>query len=124
MQSILSNAPPSCDDIQSTEDARRELKRIRELMHNFEQSNNIRDSSMCDPDNVRKIGRNAIHAVENLNEYVKRNIPKEAHIRRLIYDAIKTKYDIYFLKVLDLCYVYVILAIYLLYPREASSYSK
>jgi len=90
VQSILSNAPPSCDDIQSTEDARRELKRIRELMHNFEQSNNIRDSSMCDPDNVRKIGRNAIHAVENLNEYVKRNIPKEAHIRRLIYDAIKT----------------------------------
>ena len=59
-------------------------------MHNFEQSNNIRDSSTCDPDNVRKTGRNAIHAEENLNRYVKRNVPKETHIRCLIYDAIKT----------------------------------
>ena len=90
VQSILSNAPPSCDDIQSAEDARRELIRIRGLMHDFEQSNKIRDSSMCDPDNVRKIGRNAIHAVEHFNKYVKRNFQKEAHIRRLIYDAIKT----------------------------------
>ena len=90
VQSILSNKPLSCDDIQSAGDARRELIRIRGLMHDFEQSNNIRDSSMCDSDNVRITGRNAIHAEENLNEYVKRNIPKETHIRRLIYDAIKT----------------------------------
>jgi cAMP-dependent protein kinase regulator len=57
-------------------------------MHNFKQANNIRDSSTCDPD--RKIGRNAIHAEENFDDYVKRNVPKETHICRLIYDAIKT----------------------------------
>ena len=90
MQSILSNKPLACDDIQVVEDARRELSRIRQLIHNFEQSNIDSDASTSDSDIVRKVGRNAIHAEENFNDYVKRNIAKEVHIRRLIYDAIQT----------------------------------
>ena len=90
MQSILSNKPLSCDDIQAAEDARRELKRIRELMQNFEQSDNSRESSTSDPDIVWKTGRNAIIAEENFNDYVKRNVVKGENIRDLIYDAIKT----------------------------------
>jgi CRP-like cAMP-binding protein len=102
VQSILSNKPLSCDDIQSAEDARRELKRIRELVHDFEQSNYIRDSSLCDPEIVRKTGRNAIHAEENFDDYVKRDVPKETHIRRLIYDAIKTNVMFKFLMMEEL----------------------
>jgi cAMP-dependent protein kinase regulator len=90
VQSILSNKPLSCDDIQAAGDARRELKRIRELMHNFEQSDNSRESSTSDPDIVWKAGRNAIIAEENFNDYVKKNVVKGQDIRDLIYDAIKT----------------------------------
>ena len=91
MQSILHSKPLSCDDIKVIEDARTELSRIRQLIINFEQSNIVRDSSTGnDPDMIRNLGRNAIHAEENFNDYVKRNIAKEVHIRRLIYDAIQT----------------------------------
>ena len=90
MQSILHSKPLSCDDIQVIEDARTEISRVRQLIIDFEQSNIDRDSSTTDSDMIRRMGRNAIIAEENFNDYVKRNIAKEVHIRRLIYDAIQT----------------------------------
>lgn len=85
MQSVLSNKPLSCDDIDSLDVARKEIKRIRKLMDTFKQ-NQAKTSTAP----VKKLARNAIHEEEHINDYRKHNIPKGGDIRQLIYEAIKT----------------------------------
>ncbi len=83
VQSILLDKPLSGDDIHSVEEARKELHRIRLIMHNFQkQSPHF--------SNIKKVARNAIHEEEHINDYVKKTIPKEEGVKQLIYDAIKT----------------------------------
>jgi cAMP-dependent protein kinase regulator len=89
VQSILSNKDLSCEDIQTAGDARTELRRIRQLMNNFDRTNGNGFVSTSDPDIEKKVGRCAIHADENFNDYVKTNVEKDVRVRNLIYNAIK-----------------------------------
>mmetsp|Transcript_12686 Transcript_12686/g.27552 ORF Transcript_12686/g.27552 Transcript_12686/m.27552 type:complete len:694 (-) Transcript_12686:268-2349(-) len=88
MQSILSNKPLACDDINTIEDSRKELKRIRNLMHDYKQAQTKKNAEQL-TNKVKKGARNAIHDGEHINDYVKKDIPKGENIRELIYDAIK-----------------------------------
>lgn len=86
MESILSNKPISCDDIDSIEDARKEIKRIRKLMDTFKSAQKKDQSATV----IRKQARNAIHEEEHINDYKKNVVEKGDDIRSLIYNAIKT----------------------------------
>lgn len=83
VQSILSNKPISCDDIDSIEAARKEIKRIRKLMDTFKSAQKTESA-------IRKQARNAIHEEEHINDYKKTVVKKGDDIRSLIYNAIKT----------------------------------
>jgi len=85
MKKILSNKPLACDDIQSLDDARKELQRIRKLTDDFKQ-NHTQSTAVA----TEKGKRVAIQGKENINDYVKKVIPKDADIRRLLYHAIKS----------------------------------
>jgi CRP-like cAMP-binding protein len=89
VQSILSNKDLSCDDIQTSGDARTELRRIRQLMNNFDRTNGNGIASTSGPHVDRRVGRCAIQADENYNDYVKTNVEKEVRVRNLIYNTIK-----------------------------------
>lgn len=90
MQSILGNKPLTGDDIHSVDDARKELYRIRHLMHNFQNNATNGNNNNNNVPTFKKVARNAIHEEEHINDYVKKTIPKEENIRQLIHDAIKT----------------------------------
>lgn len=91
VQSILSNKPLSCEDINSVDDAKKELKRIRQLMDNFKPHLAAMNGSKGGaPQSPAKKARNAIHEEERIDDYVKAVVDKSDRIRQLIYDAIKT----------------------------------
>lgn len=92
MKDILSNKPLSCDDIASIDHARKELRRIRKLMDNFKSTNKNGDSDKKDAplSSAKKGARNAIHEQENINDYVKKVVPKDAATREMIHTSIKS----------------------------------
>lgn len=85
VQNILSNKPLNCDDIQSLEDARREINRIRKVMENYELTQASADGSK-----IAKGKRNAIKEEEHINDYVKKIVPKSTDQREMILNAIKS----------------------------------
>jgi CRP-like cAMP-binding protein len=84
VKSILSKKPLACDDIQTLDDARRELQRIRKLADNFKQNQILTTAATA-----KKGKRVAIHQEENISDYVKQDVPKNEDIRRLLHAAIK-----------------------------------
>jgi len=95
MQSIISDKPLTCDDIDSVDDARKELKRIRKLMANFKHSaaydrlaNPLAQDGSAGGTKLRN-ARNAIVEQENINDYVKEVVDKDEKIRNIIYNSIK-----------------------------------
>lgn len=91
MQSILSSnnraLPLSCDDIDSLSSAKKEMGRIRKLMDNYKRSQKQQNGLIP---NLIKKARNAIHEEEHIDDYVKKDVPKEDRMRKLIYDSIKS----------------------------------
>ena len=87
MKSILSNKPLACDDIHSLDDARRELQRLRKLVDNFKRKTSIQSAVAAA---THKGKRLAIHGEENINDYVKKVVPKGDDVRRLLCEAIQS----------------------------------
>ena len=91
MQSILSinnsrALPLSCDDVNSLASAKKEIGRVRKLMDTYKRSQKQQSDLLP---HLAKKARAAIHEEEHIDDYVKKDIPKDDRVRKLIYDAIK-----------------------------------
>ncbi|KAL3789496.1 hypothetical protein HJC23_009732 [Cyclotella cryptica] len=85
ISSILSKKPLGADDIHSLNDARKELSRIRKLMQNYHDAQELNFTAR----RGKKVVRNAIQEEDYIKGYVKKTVPKSASIRKLIKDAIQ-----------------------------------
>jgi len=88
MRELLLDKSQTCDDISSISNARKELKRIRNIMQTYKQNDvkkGLRMASMIH----KKKARIAIREEEHINDYVKKAIPKDETIRNMLYDAMK-----------------------------------
>lgn len=90
MQSVLLSKPLSCDDINTLEEARKELRRIRKIMDNFKSTSQAKKETDAPLASNKKDKRNAIHEQERIDDYVKKVIPKSPDVRALIHKAIKS----------------------------------
>jgi hypothetical protein len=84
MSSILSKKPLDAHDIISLSDAKKELSRIRKLMQNYNDAQEVQNAR-----SVKRVVRNAIQEEDHIKDYVKKTIDKSPSVRKLIHDAIK-----------------------------------
>jgi len=80
LSTTLNGKPLDASDIDNLDDAKKEIKLLRELAIN----------TIVKPKNVIKPKRDAVMAKAAGKDYVKRIVPKSEEVKRLIYNAIKS----------------------------------
>jgi cGMP-dependent protein kinase len=97
LQSILANKPIDGSDISSLDDARQELKRLRQLVDRYHrptqqlQPQQQINTSSSPNNHHHRPHRNAVYEQKHINQYIKNNIPKNDHVRKLIHTASRNK---------------------------------
>ncbi|KAL7512474.1 hypothetical protein ACHAXN_009446 [Cyclotella atomus] len=89
VNSILSSKPLNASDIQTLQDAKSELSRIRKLVQNYHDTQELRRTTVLQKQSTKRRVRNAIQDEDFISRYVKRSIPKSEEVRNLIYEAIQ-----------------------------------
>ncbi|KAL7452590.1 hypothetical protein ACHAWC_005696, partial [Mediolabrus comicus] len=92
LQSILANEPIDGSDISSLDDARQELKRLRQLVDRYHTpTQQQQPQQQINNTAVARPHRNAVYEQIHSNQYIKNNIPKNDHVRKLIKTASRNK---------------------------------
>ena len=89
VNSILSSKPLNASDIQTLQDAKSELSRIRKLVQNYHDTQELRRTTVLQKQSTKRRVRNAIQDEDFISRYVKRSIPKSEEVPNLIYEAIQ-----------------------------------